>query len=81
MKHVKRTSLDINKCVEDLMNQYPFEDIQKFYNKLDQEILKTELLQYMCKELNEDNLICPYCGSHHVHKNGKNTSRYTKVQV
>ncbi len=71
MKHVKRTSMDIDKCVEDLMNQYPFEDIQKFYNKLDQEILKTELLQYMCRELNEDNLICPCCGSHYVHKNGK----------
>lgn len=71
MEQSKQTNMDIAKHIKKIMGQYSFEDVQKFYHELDKEILNTELLQYMCKERNEHDLTCPYCESHHVHKNGK----------
>lgn len=71
MEQSKQTNMDIAKHIKKIMEQYSFEDVQKFYHELDKEILNTEMLQYMCKERDEHDLACPYCESHHVHKNGK----------
>ena len=67
----EKTKMDVNKCVTDLMEQYEFEDIKELFEILNNRILKKELFAYMTKELDEENLKCPYCGSQRVHKNGK----------
>lgn len=67
----EKTKMDVNKCVTDLMEQYEFEDIKELFEILNNRILKKELFAYMSKELDEENLKCPYCGSQRVHKNGK----------
>lgn len=71
MKQEKKTEMNVEKCVEEIMTEYSFEDVKRFFNALDKDILKRELFQYMSKELDEENLRCPYCGNLHVHKNGK----------
>lgn len=71
MKQAKKSEMDVKKRVEEIMEQYSLEDIQKFYHELDQQIRDTELLEFMCKELDEKHLSCPYCGCSRVHKNGK----------
>ena len=71
MKQAKKSEMDVKKRVEEIKEQYSLEDIQKFYHELDQQIRDTELLEFMCKELDEKHLSYPYCGCSRVHKNGK----------
>lgn len=71
MEQTNKTKMDINKCIADFMEQYAFEDIKDLLQALNNDVFKKELFQYMSKELDEENLKCPYCGSYHVHKNGK----------
>lgn len=71
MKMKEKIKMDVNKCLTDLMEQYEYEDIKELFEALNNSIFKKELFAYMSKELDEENLKCPYCGNQHVHKNGK----------
>ena len=53
------------------MEQYEFEDINELFKVLNNSIFKKELFACMSKELDEESLKYPYCGSQHIHKNGK----------
>ena len=77
----EKTKMDVNKCVTDLMEQYEFEDIKELFEILNNRILKKELFAYMSKELDEENLKCPYCGSQRVHKKEKHPKEYNAINV
>lgn len=66
-----KVDMETKTTTADLLECYSLKDIQKLSNALSSRILKEEVFRHMCKELDENNLKCPHCGSTHVYKNGK----------
>lgn len=66
-----KIDMDTKTLKDGISDAYLLEDLQKLMDAVNHEVLKEELFQKMCKELDVDHLKCPKCGSEHIIKNGK----------
>lgn len=71
MKKEEKVKMNVSESIEELMTHYTFDEIKKYFQALDTEILKRELVERMSKEKDEEHLKCPFCGCQDVHKSGK----------
>lgn len=80
MEQTNKIKMDVNKCIEELMERYSFDDVKELYEALNNDILKQELYKRMFEELDEGELQCPHCGSLRIHKNGKTPKGLQRYQ-
>ena len=71
METINKDKMDVKRSIEEIMDKYTLEEVKAYFQSLDSEILKRELFERMSKDLDEDHLKCPFCGSQKVHKSGK----------
>lgn len=61
-------------------NEYDLNELRKLQLSLKETLLKDGLLQSLVNSQEPNDIICPYCGSKHVHKYGKNRQGNQRYQ-
>lgn len=61
MKQMNKINIDVDKCIEELIERYSFNDVKKLYEALNTDIFKQELYKHMLNEFDEVELQCPHC--------------------
>lgn len=58
---MNKINIDVDKCIEELIERYSFNDVKKLYEALNTDIFKQELYKHMLNEFDEVELQCPHC--------------------